>query len=224
MCGVSSAACRGRMFAAHICCVVAQLQLGSYNDCSFDLIGCNSLPFEKPAIREAIERSEVYEYVLFMTSGFAQPSFQEYKLLHARMLAREGLTDQALEYSECIARAVITSPSSITTALMKQIVQLSEKLHRGRTEEPEWLLKLRRLLQQDEMSSPPVLISRFPSFKWPESPVLRPFPVQLNTTPEEVAFASRYILGELLGKGGMGSVYAGVRKADGKSVSHVHIY
>ncbi|GAA6093440.1 serine/threonine-protein kinase D2-like isoform X1 [Tachysurus ichikawai] len=35
-----------------------------------------SLPFSQSAMKDAIERTEVYEYVRSLTSGLAQPNFQ----------------------------------------------------------------------------------------------------------------------------------------------------
>ncbi|KAF4084342.1 hypothetical protein AMELA_G00127710 [Ameiurus melas] len=112
-------ASRGQIYPAHVCYVVAQVELDSYNDrTSFTLIGSGGLPFGKSAMREAFERTEVYEYALWLNSGFTQPNFQIVKLLHA-------------------GRASIS--------LRCLFLQLSEELYRGKAKEPNWLGYLRDL-------------------------------------------------------------------------------
>ncbi|XP_053489832.1 uncharacterized protein LOC128613213 isoform X1 [Ictalurus furcatus] len=139
-------ASRGQIYPAHVCYVVAQVELDSYNDrTSFTLIGSGGLPFGKSAMREAFERTEVYEYALWLNSGFTQPNFQIVKLLHARRLADSGHSAQARNYCRTIATAVATFPSNITVILMSRLITLSEELYRGKAKEPNWLVNLRYL-------------------------------------------------------------------------------
>ncbi|XP_017331913.1 uncharacterized protein LOC108270092 isoform X2 [Ictalurus punctatus] len=139
-------ASRGQIYPAHVCYVVAQVELDSYNDrTSFSLIGSGGLPFGKSAMREAFERTEVYEYALWLNSGFTQPNFQIFKLLHARRLADSGHSAQARNYCRTIATAVATFPSNITVILMSRLIRLSEELYRGKAKEPNWLVNLRYL-------------------------------------------------------------------------------
>ncbi|XP_053467715.1 aurora kinase A-like [Ictalurus furcatus] len=203
---------RGKIFASHICCVVAQLQLGIYNDASFDLIGCFGLPLETSAAREAIERSEVYEYVLFITSGCAQPNFQIYKFHHARMLAHEGHIALALEYCESITRAMTTCSCNITPVLMEQMILMAEPLYKTKAEKPEWLKNLCQIHAAEVLQ-----FKRIPPSEVFKGPACNP--CTLLNTEESEWFASLYDIGELLGQGGFGSVYAAVRKADGKMVA-----
>ncbi|XP_053488730.1 serine/threonine-protein kinase pim-1-like [Ictalurus furcatus] len=96
-------------------------------------------------MREAFERTEVYEYALWLNSGFTQPNFQIFKLLHAGRLADSGHSAQARNYCRTIATAVATFPSNITVILMSRLIRLSEELYRGKAKEPNWLVNLRYL-------------------------------------------------------------------------------
>ncbi|KAK3552823.1 hypothetical protein QTP86_022560, partial [Hemibagrus guttatus] len=198
-------ASRGWIYAAHICYVLACMELGLRNQ--FQLIGCDGFnaPDRKSDTREAIERTEVYEYVLFLTSGSGQLAFQEFKFLHAYMLASAGLQVQALDYCENIAEMVIRFPRCVCVGMMEVTIELCETLLQEKKEErPEWLLQFHQLLiLRLDLSSPNSL----------EDSDLEFHPSQHDE------FDSRYTMGEMLGKGGFGSVYAGVRKADGKKVA-----
>ncbi|XP_058234672.1 probable serine/threonine-protein kinase MARK-A isoform X2 [Hemibagrus wyckioides] len=203
-------ASRGWTFAAHICYVVAQVDLGSQP--RFKLIGCNSLPEKKSATREAIERTEVYEYLLSLSSGFGQKHFQEYKCIHAYELAEVGLDAMALEYCEVIATTVLRFPKHIQSIVLEWLISLSKKLlQRKKAEEPEWLMKLRQLLKDKaEIRSSPDK----PNCTSSDSEEHLEFDPSVHSE-----FNSRYTVGELLGTGGFGSVFAGVRKADEQPVA-----
>ncbi|KAK3552461.1 hypothetical protein QTP86_012180 [Hemibagrus guttatus] len=181
----------------------------------FKLMKCTkekiSLPIRQSAIREAIERTEVYEYVCSLTTGLPQPNFQIFKCYHASRLAEFGLFDQAFEYCKTIATAIATLPRQITRTTMEMTIALSEKLHQGKGNEPEWLLNLRQLyvdgvfkLKNSECG---LMTSEMFTLQRPRQ--------EGHITPWEV-FESLYTPGELLGEGGFGSVCAGVCKADGK--------
>ncbi|XP_058273184.1 serine/threonine-protein kinase pim-1-like [Hemibagrus wyckioides] len=194
---------KGWIYAAHICYVLARMELGLRHQ--FHLIGCDGLnvPHKNTAKREAIERTEVYEYLLSLTSGSGQIVFQEFKFLHAYMLAKAGLHVQALEYCEIIATMVLRFPRCVSGGTVKVAIELCEKLLQQKKEkEPEWLLKFQQLLQDG---------SDFSSSGSLDSPEFHP--------SDHDEFDSRYTMGEMLGRGGFGSVYAGVRKADGKKVA-----
>ncbi|XP_053340681.1 protein transport protein Sec16A-like [Clarias gariepinus] len=138
-------ASRGLIYAAHICYVVAKVELGSHD--RMYLVGFNSLPNGLAALNESVMSTETYEYMLSLTSGHAQTNFQICKLDHAIRLAMLALDDTAFEYCETIARAVITSPCCFTTSLMEKLILLSINLYskRQQEKEPEWLLHLLQL-------------------------------------------------------------------------------
>ncbi|XP_058253390.1 uncharacterized protein LOC131357976 [Hemibagrus wyckioides] len=149
-----------------------------------------------------------------LTTGLPQPNFQIFKCYHASRLAELGHYDQALEYCEAIATAIATLPRQITKTTMKMTLALSEKLHQGKEEEPEWLVNLRQLYADGvyklKNSERGLMTSEMFSLQRPRQ--------EGHITPWEV-FESLYTPGELLGEGGFGSVCAGVRNADGKQVA-----
>lgn len=118
---------------------------------------CISLPEGISAKREVIERTEVCEYVQSLTSGFIMPNFQvgislflfftsylmrkhytqnkwlyvsqKFKFLYACMLSESGLSDQALDYCETIARTVATFPDRITDTLLDELIHVNKMIH-----------------------------------------------------------------------------------------------
>ncbi|KAI4901115.1 hypothetical protein NFI96_007965, partial [Prochilodus magdalenae] len=142
----------GLINPAHICYTVALVQLSSFRGpTSLVLVGSDDRhPFSEFATSEALERTEVYEYVLSLFSGFGQPDFQVFKLIRAGHLADAGRFDEATKYCESITRAVSSFPSSsssITTTLLSRLIELSERVIKDRRTEPDWLIDLRQLKQ-----------------------------------------------------------------------------
>ncbi|KAK2866726.1 hypothetical protein Q7C36_002782 [Tachysurus vachellii] len=191
---------RGQTNAGHICYVVAQMGLGSRQ--TFDLIGCNLFHKYNSVPKDVMERTEVYEHAMSLTSGIGQPHFQPFKYLYALKLAEDGRSDQALDYCEGIARTVFTMPRHVSSLLIESVIQLSMELLKKNEKETEWLPKLGRLLKAVHDPSPKVSVEK---------------PRSSQEFQEELD--SRYTVGELLGKGTHSAVYAGVRKADGRPVA-----
>ncbi|KAK3557690.1 hypothetical protein QTP70_033726 [Hemibagrus guttatus] len=129
-------ATKGLTFAAHLCYVVAS------KECDFGPIGYQSLPDEVSAMKEAIERTAFYEYVLGLNSGCTQPNFQEFKVLYARKLFESGLSSQALDNCENNTKAVNALPDRKPNTSVKQRIKRPGKLNRGRRIDPNWMLNL----------------------------------------------------------------------------------
>ncbi|KAF4075780.1 hypothetical protein AMELA_G00222720 [Ameiurus melas] len=126
------------------------------------------------------------------------------KFHHARMLAHEGHIALAHEYCEVIATAITTCSCNFPPLLMEQMILMTEPLYKTKAEEPEWLYNLRWIHASHVMQFKKVSPSQL--FK---SPPCKPCTV-LNTEESEW-FATLYDIGELLGQGGFGSVYAAVK-------------
>ncbi|TSK87562.1 Serine/threonine-protein kinase pim-1 [Bagarius yarrelli] len=224
-------AVRGCTYGAHICYVVAKVDLGTRKH--FELIGCNStrFPFGLSAMTPTVERTEVYEYVLSLTSGRAQPHFQMIKLCHANRLALLDFSDEAFAYCENIARAVITFPCSIKLTFFTRLIRLSDHVQKGQ-KPPAWLLELYRLRdkvaairananpEHHSLTTSSTLESQdsknvssnlhCPDYRSPD--------LQCHDLDPEAAFESRYTKRRLLDRKAFTCVYAGIRKTDKKEV------
>ncbi|KAK3505887.1 hypothetical protein QTP70_019274, partial [Hemibagrus guttatus] len=110
-------ATKGLTFAAHLCYVVTS------KECDFGPIGYQSLPDDVSAMKEAIERTVFYEYVLGLNSGCTQPNVQEFKVLYASKLFESGLSSQALDNCENNAKAVNALPDRKPNTSVKQHIK-----------------------------------------------------------------------------------------------------
>ncbi|KAK3547675.1 hypothetical protein QTP86_026926, partial [Hemibagrus guttatus] len=229
-------ASRKLIYAAHICYVVAKVELGSRR--YFELIGCYrycTLPFGLKACINPFVRTEMYEYVLWLTSGQAQPSFQIFKLCAASRNIIYRAPNVSFKYCEVITRAVVTFPDRATRSFIEHLLLLSCKLQNKNAEEPEWLRELRQLhrtkLADANVTDAPEqhvasTSQRFRVSEIQESKdesVNEPIPQLQPPGPEQLAelealLSSWYQLGDLLGNGCFGFVYKAVRIADNKKV------
>ncbi|KAM9821020.1 protein transport protein Sec16A [Neosynchiropus ocellatus] len=153
-------ASKGLVEAAHFCYMMAQVEPGVFTKKSTKmvLIGANhSLPFHQCATNEAIQRTEAYEYAQGLgIQSCSLHNFQVFKLIYACRLAEAGLSAQAFHYCEVISRSILMQPSYYSPVLLRQVIQMSEKLRffdpqmKERPEqelfnEPEWLVHIRQL-------------------------------------------------------------------------------
>ncbi|XP_058262308.1 uncharacterized protein LOC131363609 [Hemibagrus wyckioides] len=187
---------RGWAFAGHICYVVARMELGLRD--TFDLIGYNLLHVYQSAPQDVMERTEVYEHAMSLTSGIGQPHFQPFKYLYALKLAKDGLSDQALEYCEGIAKSIFTMPRHVSSYLIENIIKLSHNLLQKKAEETEWLLTLCRLHKAGRVPRPNDSVD-------PEQP---------SSSEKFQESGSRYSVGDLLWKRIFCTVYAETDEAD----------
>ncbi|XP_044530826.1 protein transport protein Sec16B [Gracilinanus agilis] len=156
--GRKKATGKGQLEAAHFCYLMAHMPFGHYSVKTDHLVllgSSHSQEFLKFATTEAIQRTEIFEYcqMLGRPTSFI-PSFQVYKLLYASRLADFGLPSQALHYCEGISSVLLNQTESSHPVLLAELIKLSEQLklsdplllerrHRGKEQEPEWLVKLR---------------------------------------------------------------------------------
>ncbi|XP_047667184.1 uncharacterized protein LOC113647731 isoform X2 [Tachysurus fulvidraco] len=193
------------IYAAHICYVAVQMELGSRQQ--FKLIGTESWPNDRSAMREVMERTEVYEYVLSLTSGFGQPYFQHFKYLYTRELAKAGLTGEVYNYCQSLAAVIFTLPHCFKTVYVERIIRLCESLLQNEEKKPKWLWKLYKLHREKTASADP----------FTEMLQVR---ARLSTDQKsKQELESRYIIGSPLGSGGFGSVLSGMSKVDGRLVA-----
>ncbi|XP_047666105.1 serine/threonine-protein kinase pim-1-like isoform X2 [Tachysurus fulvidraco] len=140
--------------------------------------------------------------------------FKNYRLLKKLF----GFFDQAFEYCKTIATAIASFSQEISKKTTELTIVLSETLHQGIVKEPDWLQSPRQLYADEEI----ILMTPKGSLMTSAVITLQHPHEECHVTPWEV-FESQYTTGELLGKGGYGSVRAGVRKADGKQVAIKHV-
>uniref|UniRef100_G1RZY7 Protein transport protein sec16 n=1 Tax=Nomascus leucogenys TaxID=61853 RepID=G1RZY7_NOMLE len=154
---------KGLVEAAHFCYLMAHVPFGHYTVKTDHLVllgSSHSQEFLKFATTEAIQRTEIFEYcqMLGRPKSFI-PSFQVYKLLYASRLADYGLVSQALHYCEAIGAAILSQGESSHPVLLVELIKLAEKLKLSdplvlesrsgdRDLEPDWLVQLRRQLEQ----------------------------------------------------------------------------
>ncbi|KAK2821616.1 hypothetical protein Q7C36_020959 [Tachysurus vachellii] len=231
-------ASKGLTYIAHICYVVAKVELGSREQ--FRLIGCNRFPFGIKVLKEAIMRTETYEYVLSLTSGVAQPDFQIFKLCNTNRLHMITLYDITLEYCEAIARAVLSFPDSFKRTFLQRVIKLSCNLQNDLKQgsEPKWLLELRHLYrnkladakananEEAEQNLPSTSRDVASEIQEKEFDLVNSLEFHANWIPglhlhndPKKLFTSKYRTGQMLGQGSFGAVFAGLCNEDGKQVA-----
>ncbi|XP_066993642.2 protein transport protein Sec16A isoform X2 [Anabrus simplex] len=146
-------ATRGCLHAAHFCYVMAQLDFGTYSAKSSKIVllgSSHTKSFSKFASNEAIQITEVYLYTIQLANPeFEAPHFQPYKLLYAQRLAEYGMTLEALQYVEVIAKAVMTQPACYDLSFLQRVYELGNQLRyhdpvfsEGEEGDASWLLRL----------------------------------------------------------------------------------
>uniref|UniRef100_UPI00358E3456 protein transport protein Sec16A-like n=1 Tax=Myxine glutinosa TaxID=7769 RepID=UPI00358E3456 len=181
---------------------MAQLKFESYGKRSAKLVllGANhSLPLQRFALSEAIQRTEVYEYVQALGGGrSALPAFQTFKFLYACRLAEYGLVGQALQYCEVIGHAVLSQPALYSCSLISQLINISGQLKsfdpalRERPDEeqfldPEWLQRLQHIDAQLKAGVVPQGIEADSSYNASES--------SRSSTPEPMSVPDGTVYG-----------------------------
>lgn len=146
----------GRLFAAHFCYHLADVQFGAYGNITskYLLLGVqNSLltmgRFPQP---EFLRKMEVFEYAMSLGKHeFVLPHFQVFKYLLALQLTQAGMVAKAFKYCEQIAVFIGRSPGRFPPTLLHVVDELSTQLHHlnhphgvVETELPSWLLQLQQ--------------------------------------------------------------------------------
>ena len=157
---------RGFLWASQFCYLMANKEFGNYHNASSKivLLGADkSLPFAEFASNEAIQLTEIFEYVQKLKDpDHIQHSFLHYKYLYAIRLLDYGLTGEALHYLEELALAVVKDPEAVEHEVksnLHQICNLADRLkyldpmyttREGEISEmgdPEWLIQFRKVTE-----------------------------------------------------------------------------
>lgn len=164
---------RGFLWASHFCYLMANKEFGSYDkkDSKIVLIGADrTLPFQQFASNEAIQITEIFEYVQKLSNpDYVQHSFLYYKFLYAVRLLDLGITNQALHYIEELTKSLVKDPYNLEqdiSKVLRQILYLADKLkfldpmynvREGEISEmgdPEWLTEFRNMVEKSDMQQP----------------------------------------------------------------------
>ncbi|KAM4642733.1 protein transport protein Sec16B [Discoglossus pictus] len=166
---------KGLTEAGHFCYLTAGTPFGQYYGKSDRLVllgSSHSQTFKKFASSQGIQRTEILEYCQSLGKPrHCIPSFQVYKLIYATSLLDYGLTSLALHYCECIAAAVLTHSQSVV--LITELIKLAERLKYSdprvldlpeleHNQEPEWLIQLRSLLRQIQVTTEADILTPVP--------------------------------------------------------------
>ena len=162
---------QGSVCAAHLCYLLAHVQLGAYGDegARYSLLGVRQaqLSVSSSATMEAcpssfqLRMTEVYEYAMTLgKQDFALPAFQTYKYLHMLRLVERGLVDRALLYCESIAHAVVKCPHDYGRTMLLGLVDFSTRLHYATSPAglvgenlPGWIVRLQQVVTKISSSS-----------------------------------------------------------------------
>ncbi len=107
---------QGRVFAAHVCYVLAQAPFLPVTDSNARLVLVGGDHKRRPnsfVSAESVQRSEVLEYCKSLgNSQYSCPELERYKLSYAVYLAELGEIDKAFAYVTAIEEAVRNNPSA----------------------------------------------------------------------------------------------------------------
>jgi hypothetical protein len=107
---------QGRVFAAHVCYVLAQAPFLPVSDSNARLVLVGGDHKRRPngfVSAESVQRSEVLEYCKALgNSQYSCPELEKYKLSYACYLAELGEIDKSFSYVTAIEEAVRNNPSA----------------------------------------------------------------------------------------------------------------
>ncbi|XP_048092442.1 protein transport protein Sec16A-like [Alosa alosa] len=140
----------GKPNSAYLCNLIMHLHCGIFSERAESCgRGVRSRPFVR-STRAAVERMEVYDYVLTLKTD--QPflsEFQHYRTLCIRMLLRAGYIQQALHFCETVGMTLVHSEGVDSTTLVEFVKVCSE--FRGSQQgfiEPDWMFFVRETAEQ----------------------------------------------------------------------------
>ncbi|XP_048090946.1 protein transport protein Sec16A-like isoform X1 [Alosa alosa] len=143
-------ASHGKPNSAYLCDIIMHLHCGIFLEWSkLRIRGIRSRPFLR-STRAAVERMEVYDYVLGLRTD--QPfisEYQHYRTLYSRMLLRAGYIQQALHFCESVGTTLIYS-ADVNRRFLADFVKLCSEFHVSQRDfiAPRWMYILRDMAER----------------------------------------------------------------------------
>ena len=145
---------RKKLYAAHLCYYLADINFGRYGDSSvrYSLFGIDQSVSKAGRYPWPCElwKMEVLEYALSLTKhDFSLPSFQVFKVLYVLKLVEYGFLMTAVKYCEQISYSLLKGMDKYVPTVISTLLEVAVRLHHLTTEFgmveselPSWLRQL----------------------------------------------------------------------------------